>query len=81
MRRWAELDFVAHDGSPRRLPMADGAIGESRIWEQFAAATRGQGEPAVTAGSVLPTMQLLDAARQSSRRGVAVEINSATWPV
>lgn len=80
-RRWAELDFAPAEGSLRRLSMVDGAISESHIWERFAAATRGEGGPAVTTGSVLPTMQLLDAARESSRRGVAVEINSDSWSV
>lgn len=64
-----------------RLPTARPGLTERQIWERFAAATRGEGEPAVTSSSVLPTMQLLDAARESSRRGVAVVINSAAWPV
>jgi predicted dehydrogenase len=80
-RRWAELDFIPAAGSPARLAMADEGINEPIIWEQFAAATRGECEPAVTAHSVLPTMQLLDAARESARRGVVVEINGDSWAV
>src|SRR5688500_6364786 len=38
-----------------RLPRAGGVLSEVQIWEQFAAAVRGEGEPAVTAESVLPT--------------------------
>jgi predicted dehydrogenase len=56
------------------LPRATQTISETQIWEQFGAAVRGEGEPAVTAASVLPTMALLDAARESSKRGCAVEI-------
>jgi predicted dehydrogenase len=78
-RRWAELDFMPAEGSISRLPTADAVLSESQIWAQFAAAVRGEGLPAVSAASVLPTMQLLDAARESARRGVAVEVNNASW--
>jgi len=66
-------------GGVKRLPMARPGLSEWEIWEQFAAAVRGEGRPAVTVESVLPTMELLDAARASSRCGVAVEVDSANW--
>lgn len=58
----------------RTLPPAEPGLNESQIWEQFAAAVRGKGAPAVTARSVLPTMALMDAARESSRSGKAVDV-------
>jgi predicted dehydrogenase len=75
LETWATLTFTSADGSgPRLLPRAGGVMSETQIWEQFAAAVRGEGEPAVAARSVLPTMKLLDAARESSRTGQAVPI-------
>lgn len=86
---WANLDFApapapaaapASSPSPTSpppptpLPRATGILTESQIWQRFAAATRNEGEPAVTADSVLTTMALLDAARQSSRTGTAIAI-------
>src|SRR5688500_17480837 len=59
--------------APGLLPRATGTMSETQIWEQFGAAVRGEGEPAVMAQSVLPTMRLLDAARESSRRGCAID--------
>jgi len=49
------------------LPRAKAGLTEIQIWERFVAAVRGQGQVAVEVESVLPTMALLDAARQSSR--------------
>jgi predicted dehydrogenase len=49
-------------------------LSEDQIWERFAAACRGEAEPAVTAQSVLPTMALLEAARRSSQTGRAINI-------
>ena len=78
---WAQFQFAP---APREagggetpapsLPKAGAGLTETQIWERFAAAVRGEGEPAVTAASVLPTMALLDAARESSRAGAAVPI-------
>ena len=77
---WSQVTFAPADGAtPELLPRATQTMSETAIWEQFGAAIRGEGEPAVTAQSVLPTMQLLDAARQSSQRGCAVEINAAEF--
>ena len=73
---WASLRFTpANEGQPSRtFPPAPPGLGETQIWERFAAAVRGEGEPAVSARSVLPTMALLDAARQSTREGRAVDV-------
>lgn len=73
---WADLSATPAPGSPAlSLPLsAEAALNESEIWRRFALATHGRGEPAVTARSVLPTMLLLDAARQSSRLGQAVDV-------
>jgi predicted dehydrogenase len=73
---WARLTFApAQGGQPRQLPVAGGGFSESQIWERFAAACRGQGEPAVPVQTVLPTVALLDAARASSRVGRAVPLD------
>jgi scyllo-inositol 2-dehydrogenase (NADP+) len=73
--KWAELDFVpAEGGSPRRLPRAPAGLSEEQIWDRFAAAAAGNGEPAVSAESVLITMAILDAARESSRRGTVIDL-------
>ena len=73
---WASLRFTpAKQGeSSRTFPPAAPGLNETHIWERFAAAVRGESAPAVTARGVLPTMALLDAARQSSREGRAVEV-------
>jgi len=80
---WAKVDFAPAPESPQspptattRLPLALGMLSESQIWERFAAATRGEGESAVTAQSVLTTMALLDAARESSRTGTAIDLKN-----
>lgn len=66
----------------RTLPPAPPGLSETQIWEAFARAARGEGKPAVTIESVLPTMALLDAARESSRTGKAVDVHEAvTWIV
>jgi predicted dehydrogenase len=74
-RKWAELTFAPASGeSPRLLAVADSGLNEIQIWEKFAAAVRGEILPAVTAQSVLPTMELLDTARKSSSSGSAIEL-------
>jgi predicted dehydrogenase len=76
---WAKLEFTPSDAPEQRHPIARVAPGltETQIWEQFARAIRGSGpSPAVTSESVLPTMALLDAARESSRTGEAVQLTS-----
>ncbi|HEY2584978.1 MAG TPA: Gfo/Idh/MocA family oxidoreductase [Tepidisphaeraceae bacterium] len=74
--QWAELEFTpAVSGRPSSIyPRASAGLDETQIWEQFAAAVRGNGEPAVTPQSVLPTMALLDAARHSSQHQEAADV-------
>jgi predicted dehydrogenase len=75
--KWAELMFAPADGQPaRRAEPVEPGLTEIQIWQKFAAACNGQDEPAVTASSVLPTMQLLDAARQSAVVGKVIEIEN-----
>jgi predicted dehydrogenase len=75
---WAEVNLTPADGSPsRQLPLAPGALTETQIWESFAAAIRDKAPTAVDARSVLCTMALLDAARQSSREGRAIDVSTA----
>jgi predicted dehydrogenase len=77
VNRWAELSFAPASGeSTWILPRAKSGLDEIQIWEQFAAAVNGDGEPAVPAVSVLPTMALLDAARSSAASGVAVSFEN-----
>jgi scyllo-inositol 2-dehydrogenase (NADP+) len=75
LKRWAELDFTAAaGGGTRRFDLATEGLTEVDIWERFGSAVRGKGVLAVDARSALCTMALLDAARQSSREGRAVEV-------
>ena len=78
---WAQLTFAACDGGAEwLLPRAEPGLDPKQIWQCFAAACRGEAEPAVRAESVLPTMALLDAARQSSAAGEAVSVlDSVEW--
>jgi scyllo-inositol 2-dehydrogenase (NADP+) len=73
---WARLEFTPAHAADQRHPITRAATGltETQIWEQFVRAIRGGAFPAVTAESVLPTMALLDAARESSRMGRAVDV-------
>jgi predicted dehydrogenase len=81
LEKWAELDFMPAKGAKvQRLPLGTGALNETEIWERFAGAIRGQSPPAVDARSVLCTMALLDAARQSSREVRAIDVGKmADW--
>ena len=73
---WASLRYTPADGgASRTLPKAQPGLTSVEIWEQFAGACVGTGEPAVGARSVLPTMALLDAARTSSREGRVVDLS------
>jgi predicted dehydrogenase len=79
---WASLRYTPAGGADPSRTFAPAAPGltEGQIWQRFAAAVRGDGEPAVTAAGVLPTMALLDAARESSRTGAAVDVrNAVEW--
>lgn len=74
-RVWAKLQLHPTAGEPSIFPMAKPGLTESDIWEQFARAARGEGNPAIEIDTVLPTMALLDAARESSRTGAAVDVS------
>lgn len=75
LNTWARLEFTpAGGGGAGPVPRASAGLTERQIWEQFGRAVSGGGAPAVTASSVLPTMALLDAARESSKMGRAVEV-------
>lgn len=75
---WARLTFAPADGgTPRELSRAQPGLSEIQIWEQFAAACRGEAEPAVCVESVLPTMVLLDAARRSSQTGRSIPVSGS----
>jgi predicted dehydrogenase len=79
---WADLRFTPGGSKPgafQALPRTSGGLNETQIWKKFAAACRGEGPPAVTAQSVLPTMALLDAARESSRTGRSVDVSATGW--
>ena len=76
-QEWAQFDFMSADGKTQKLPKAKAGLNESAIWDAFAIACEGKGEPAVSVESVLVTMRLLDAARQSGARGCAVDLS---WP-
>jgi scyllo-inositol 2-dehydrogenase (NADP+) len=75
LKRWAELSFTpGGGGKSEMIPVAAGGVSEVQIWDEFAAAVWGDGMPAVSGVSVLPTMALLDAARESSQTGCAVAL-------
>jgi len=79
-REWAKLNFTPAGGvTSTVLPVAEEGLSEIQIWEQFAAAVEGNGEPAVSVKSVLGTMALLDAARKSSQRGVVIDVSGVDW--
>lgn len=71
---WARLDITTPDGATTPFTDRPAGLTEPQIWARFALACRGQGEPAVTAESVLPTMAVLTAARLSAREGRAVAL-------
>jgi predicted dehydrogenase len=75
--RWAELEFKPASGTgAHRLPAASGGLNEIQIWDRFADAIAGHDKPAVTIESVLPTMALLDAARESNFSGQTVSLST-----
>src|SRR5271170_6065730 len=57
VKTWAKLSFTpAGSESSQTIPMAATGLSEVQMWEQFAAAAAGNGWPAVSAATVLPTM-------------------------
>lgn len=73
-REWAKLTYTSTSGQTRELPLAGPGLTESDIWNRFAKACKENSLPAVTVDSVLVTMRLLDAARESSHRGESVRV-------
>lgn len=81
-RAWAGLQFTpAKEGEPSRaISVSAPGLTEIQIWDAFAKAVRGGGQPTVKAESVLPTMLLLDAARESSRQERAIQVgDEVAW--
>ena len=78
---WSQFKFTAADGSSSHaLSSAPAGLSETQMWERFAAAIAGHDQPAVAVESVLPTMTLLDAAKESAASGRAVELgNQVQW--
>jgi predicted dehydrogenase len=75
-QEWAKLTFTSADGSAvREIAERQAGLSETQIWGAFARACRGEGEPAVSVESVLMTMKLLDAARESSEHGRCVQLD------
>lgn len=71
---WADLTLTDAIGQSHSVERASPGLTEAHIWSAFAVACRTGTAPAVEMGSVLKTMKLLDAARESSRLGVAVPV-------
>lgn len=79
-RTWASFELSLADGStPPPLGPGEPALSPTDLWRTFLDACDGRGGPAVPARSVLPTMALLDAARESSRAGQAVTMDPAVF--
>lgn len=73
-REWAKLTYASTEGQKRELPLAKPGLTESDIWNRFAKACEENSLPAVPVDSVLITMRLLDAARESSQQGRSVRL-------
>jgi predicted dehydrogenase len=78
---WAKVQWTAANPGAEAalLPVAPEGLTQVQIWEQFALAVRGSGQPAILPRSVLPTMALLDAARESNATGQAVPLRDLEW--
>jgi scyllo-inositol 2-dehydrogenase (NADP+) len=82
VKTWSQLKFspAQEPTAARLIPASTEGMSEIQIWERFTAAIAGNGEPAVSIASVLPTMVLLDAARQSSETQMSIPIlNHIPW--
>ncbi len=77
---WAKLMHTDPVGRVVAVKKASAGLTESAIWAQFANACAGCGQPAVNVDSVLVTMRLLDAARESSRTGCAITLKLFAVP-
>jgi predicted dehydrogenase len=72
---WARLSFMgAKDRETVLLEPAPPGLGGTQIWEAFARSILEDAEPPVTIDSVVTTMQLIDAARESAQSGKAVDL-------
>ncbi len=76
LNTWATVSFtpVNAKSSSSRLPRVEDGLNETQIWDLFASSVQGEGVPAVPARTVLPTMALLDAARESAGTGCGVAV-------
>jgi len=79
VRTWAQFEYTpANHRSPRRLdPSLNEVNTESQLWTQFARAIESKAPRPIRPQSVLCTMALLDAARQSSQQGKTIGVQSA----
>lgn len=75
--QWAQLTLTDAAGATHLIPKSEPGLSESDIWRQFARACLQGDKPAVTVDSVLITMRLLDASRESSRTGKAIDLTPA----
>jgi predicted dehydrogenase len=80
LNTWSQLKFspAQHPTTNQLIPISTEKLNEIQIWDRFAGAIAGKGEPAVPVTTVLPTMVLLDAARQSSQTQMSVTIPTQT---
>jgi scyllo-inositol 2-dehydrogenase (NADP+) len=73
-REWAQLQLTHADNTTPVIRPAETDITEPTLWSTFARACGGECQPLVTVDSVLMTMRLLDAARESSLKGRVIDI-------
>jgi predicted dehydrogenase len=74
---WTKLAFTrAIDGETIAISKAPRGLSETQIWDAFADSILTDTEPPVSIQSVITTMKLLDAARESSESGKVVEVIS-----
>jgi scyllo-inositol 2-dehydrogenase (NADP+) len=77
LRTWAQLQFTAatDPADARFLPLAEAdVLAAPEIWSEFVRACQDGTAPPVPVESVLPTMRVLDAARESSRTGQVIPL-------
>jgi predicted dehydrogenase len=74
LNEWTKLTFTPPGGESRSLPPAKPGLSEADLWRSFIIACTAGCDPAVAMDSVLPTMRLLDAARQSSEQRCSINL-------
>lgn len=73
---WARLAFTrAADRETVPVEIAPPGLTETQIWDAFAGSISGHCAVPVSMQSVITTMKLLDAARESSATGKAIDLN------